>query len=259
MKKLLCIGMLIASMLLMTGCASITPLFQWGTDTETTAAEETNNKEQAGAETQFQPEKQSKTMPQSVKSQEKQAPKSNPAQKNYAGVTRDKLAKAAENVLYLMDPTNAKIVRQDDAVVNYRYYSDKIRDKYISGYDTWVVSIKEQKNKSFDVAVMVGIAQDFGTSAHSSVQPKTPAQMFFKINALDEAESMLFFERLDYFLGKNPVWRSCENIQTWVNENKYRGMFQDTAVSNSGDLPFICGHNWYGIEDKKPDFLRKEK
>lgn len=256
MKKFLCICVLLFSL---TGCASISPLFQWETNTETTAAAETNNEEQVGAETQVQSEKQSKTMPQSVKSQEKQVPKSNPALKNYTGVTKAELAKAAENVLYLMDPTNAKIVRQDDEIINYRYYSDKIRDKYISGYDTWVVTIKEQKKKSFDVAVMVGIAQDFGTSAHFSVQPKTPAQMYFKINALDEAESMLFFERLDYFLGRNSVWRSCENIQTWVKENKYRGMFQDTAISDSGDLPFICGHNWYGIEDKTPDFLNKEK
>lgn len=251
MKKLLCISMLIFSM---SGCASINPLFQSDTNTKTPAATavQTDKETQAGTKTSPQTKKQAvkQTVPQA---------ENNPALKNYAGVTKAELAKAVENVLYLMDPTDAKIVRQDDAVINYRYYSDKIKDKYISGYDTWVVTIKELKNKSFDVAVMVGIAQDFSTLEHSSVQPKTPAQMYFKINALDEAESILFFERLDYFLGKNSAWRSCENIQTWVKENNYKGMLQDTAVSSSGDLPFICGHNWYGIEDKSPDFLDKKK
>lgn len=263
MKKLLCINILIFSMLLMSGCASINPLFQKEADTETQVKTEsqTDKEKQGSTKKQVQTEKQSEkqTMPQSVKNLEKQAPKSNPALKNYAGVTKAELAKAVENVLYLMDPTDAKIVRQNDEIINYRYYSDKIKDKYIFGYDTWVVTITEQKNNSFDVAVMVGIAQDFSASAHSSIQPKTPAEMYFKINALDEAESMLFFERIDYFLGKNQNWRSCENIQVWVNENNYQGKFQNTAVSNSGDLPFICGHNWYGIEDKTPDFLNKEK
>lgn len=257
MKKLLVLFVSVSmlSTLSMTGCASVNPLFQ--KEPKTPAATEIQTDKEKKLQTETKSIKQ--TMPQAVNPLEKQDTKSNPALKNYAGVTKAELAKAVENVLYLMDPTDAKIVRQDDEIINYRYYSDKIKDKYIFGYDTWVVTIKEQKNKSFDVAVMVGIAQDFSASSYSSVQPKTPAEMYFKINALDEAESRLFFERLDYFLGKNPVWRSCENIQTWINENQYQGMFQDTSVSKSGDLPFICGHNWYGIEDKTPDFLNKEK
>lgn len=256
MKKILCIGILIFSL---TGCASLNPSFQNETNTETPVSAKAQPEKGTLADKKTQAKTEKTAIPQSLKTQAAQTPEENPALKNYAGVTKAELVKAIENVLYLIDPTDAKIVQQNDTVISYRYYSDKIRDKYISGYDTWAVTIKEQKNKSFEVAVMIGIAQDFSTSPHSSVQPKTPAQLYFNINALDEAESRLFFERLDYFLGKNPAWRTCENIQTWVKENNYKGMFQDTSVSNRLDLPFICGHNWYGIEDKSPDFLEKKK
>lgn len=263
MKKFLLAGMLIFSL---TGCASISPLFQAETPSNT---EETQEKKETPANTEIPVSKETQQAAdsqspkqetqQAAKKIEKQKTKSNPALKNYAGITKDELATAIENVLYLIDPTDAKIVQQDDAVISYRYYSDKVKDNYIFGYDTWVVTIAEQKDKSFDVALMLGIAQDFSTAANSSVLPKTPAELYFKANALDEAESALFFERLDYFLGKNPTWRSCENIQAWVKENNYKGMFQDTSVSNSLDLPFICGHNWYGIEDRDPSFLDKKK
>lgn len=263
MKKFLLAGMLIFSL---TGCASISPLFQSKTPSNT---EETQEKKETAANTEIPANKETpqstrnqspkQEMPQAVKKQETQKAKSNPAIKNYAGVTKDELAKAIENVLYLIDPTDAKIVRQDDTVISYRYYSDKLKDNYIFGYDTWVVTISEQKDKSIDVSLLLGIAQDFSTAANSSVQPKTPAELYFNANALDEAESVLFFERLDYFLGKSPTWRSCENIQAWVKENNYKGMFHDTTVSNSLDLPFICGHNWYGIEDRDPSFLDKKK
>lgn len=266
MKKILLvyIGILIFSL---TGCASINPLFH----SETPANTETQIKNETPVHTKAQPEKkmladketqpvtEKISIPQSFKTQTTQTPKENPALRNYTGVAKPELVKAIENVLYLIDPADAKIVQQNDMVISYRYYSDKIRDKYISGYDTWVVTVKEQKDKSFEVAVMVGTAQDFSTSPNSAIQPKTPAELYFNINALDEAESMLFFERLEYFLGKNPAWRSCENIQTWVQENNYKGKFHDTALSNRLDLPLICGHNWYGIEDRNPSFLDKKK
>lgn len=256
MKKLLCIGILVFSL---TGCASVNPLFHSEIPANTEA--QTNKEVPKSKETRSKTEKI--TIPQSLKAQTAQPPQENPvpknpALKNYAGVTKSELVKAIENVLYLMDPTDSKIVQQNDMVISYRHYADKISDNYISGYDTWVVTVKKQKDNSYAVAVMVGTAQDFSTSQNSSVQPKTPAEMYFNINALDEAESMLFFERLDYFLGKNPHWRSCKNIQAWVQENNYKGKFQDTAVSSKWDLPLICGHNWYGIEDKSPSFLEKK-
>lgn len=256
MKKILFVIVSI-SFFSLTGCASINPLFEPSEKTEM------QTKIEKPANNEIQPKTEKTAIPQSLKTQTAQTPESNsaqenPAMRNYAGVTKADLVKAIENVLYLIDPSDAKIVQQNDAVISYRYYAEKIRDNYIAGYDTWVITIKEQKDKSFEVAVMVGTAQDFGSSPNSSVQPKTPAEMYFKINALDEAESMLFFERLDYFLGKNPNWRTCENIQTWVKENNFKGKFQDTAVSSSGDLPLICGHNWYGIEDRSPDFLEKK-
>lgn len=256
MKKFLLAGILTLSL---TGCASINPLFQSEANTETPAQAKAQTEKGTLADKDTQSKTEKISIPQALKSQTAQTPEKNPALRNYASVTKDELAQAAEKVLFLIDPTDAKIVQQNDMIISYRYYSDKIRDKYISGYDTWVVTVKEQKDKSFDVAVMVGTAQDFSTSPNSSIQPKTPAELYFHINALDEAESMLFFERLDYFLGRNPTWRSCENIQTWVQENNYKGKFQDTALSSRLDLPLICGHNWYGIEDRDPSFLDKKK
>lgn len=208
-------------------------------------------------EPQAEPQSENKAATQPI--QITQKPKNNPAVKQYTGVTKQELTQAIKNVLYLMDTKDAKIIQQDDTVINYRFYTDTINDTYIFGYDTWAVTLEEQEDNAFAVSVMVGIAQELTKTPTSSLLPKTPDDLYFNIHALDEAQSMLFFERVDYFLGKNPTWRSCENIQNWVKENKYRGKFQDSAVTNSADLPFICGHNWYGIEDRDPSFLDKKK
>lgn len=179
------------------------------------------------------------------------------AVRNYQGFTKNEIANAAEKVLYLIDPADAKIIHQEDKVINYRHYYAFAAG---FGYDTWIVTVKELENKSFDVSVMVGFSQSFGLLGIAPVpQAKTPAEINFETNALDEAESMLFFERLDYFLGINPNWRSCENIKEWVKENNYQGMFQDTLGTSRLELPLMCGHNWFGIEDKSPEYLSKKK
>lgn len=212
-------------------------------------------KTQANGIIQREGEKQDAAQP--IQRQERQVANNNPAIRKYTECSKQELMQAIKNVLYLMDTKNAKIIQQDNAVINYRYYADTVNNKYIFGYDTWVINIEEQNDKSFAVSVMVGTAQEINSAPSSSLQPKTPDELYFNINALDEAQSALFFERVEYFLGRNPHWRTCENIQNWVKENNYKGKFQNTAVTNSSDLPFICGHNWYGIEDRDPSFLEK--
>ena len=189
------------------------------------------------------------------------------ASKNYKGFTKNEIANAAEKVLYLIDPTDAKIIHQENKVINYRYFVMYLGFGSIVGYDTWVVTMKELKDKSFDVSVMVGTISNSGLFV-TIPQPKSSAELNFETNALDEAESMLFFERLDYFLGINPNWRSWENIKKWVEENNYQGIAQEaysrhlypiyTPFKNN-ELPLICGHNWVGIEDKSPEYLNKKK
>lgn len=258
MKNFVLIALAIFSL---TGCAFLNQFNPFYSETqneqETAVTEEAQIKKEAPQIHNKQTEKQ--TEKQHINLQGMQNPKNNPAMRTYSGFSKAQLEQAIKNVLYLMDTKNAKIEQQENAVINYRSYTDRINTQYISGCDTWVVTIDEQKNNTFALSVMVGTAQEVTASPNSFLQPKTPDELYFPINALDEAQSMLFFERLDYFLGKNPNWRSCENIQNWVKENKYKGKFQDTALTNSSDLPFICGHNWYGIEDKSPDFLDTNK
>lgn len=257
MKKFLAVSMIFFSL---TGCSffdTFNPVYS-----ETKTSQKELSEEAPKEETQeYKKIQQEKIQTTGIiqKEAEKQIPRNNPAIRNYTGCSKQELMHAIKNVLYLMDTKNAKIILQDNAVINYRFYSDTVKNGYIFGYDTWVVNIEEQKDKGFAVSVMVGIAQELTVTPASSLRPKTPDELYFNINALDEAQSALFFERLDYFLGRNPHWRTCENIQSWVKENNYKGKFQDTAVTSSSDLPFICGHNWYGIEDNSPDFLNKHE
>ena len=174
------------------------------------------------------------------------------AVKNYSGFTKDQLANSIEKVLYLMDTSDANIVHYENSVVNFRKYLIYMVLSAGFGYDTWVVNINKQDDNSFDVSIAIGHVQNFGMFP-TMPQPKTPAEIKFPANALDEAESKLFFERLDYFLGLNNSWRSCKNIKEWAKENNYQGAF-----INSFDLPYICGHNWFGIEDQDPSYLEKK-
>lgn len=190
------------------------------------------------------------------------------AVRNYQGFTKNEIANAAEKVLYLIDPADSKIIHQEDKVINYRYFIIYLGLGSDVGYDTWVVTMKELEDKSIDVSVMVGTISNSGLFI-TAPQPKSLAELNFETDALDEAESMLFFERLDYFLGTNPNWRSCENVKEWVRENNYQGIAQEaysrhlypiyTAPFGDYELPLICGHNWVGIEDKSPEYLSKKK
>ena len=166
----------------------------------------------------------------------------------YEGYTVDELAKAAEKVLYLIDPSDMQITHQKTRIVACRYYTMFLVFNAVHGYDTWVVYFDENESK-VKVTLMAHTAQNMGMFA-TLPTPRLPDEITLETSVLSEAECRLFFERLDYFLGKTPNWHSCEKTKEWAKE-------QNLQIVEGCGLPFVCGHNWFGVEDKTPDYLNK--
>lgn len=168
----------------------------------------------------------------------------------YEGYTVDELAKAAEKVLYLIDPSDMKVTHNKNSVIGNRYYWLCMLIGNTVGYDTWVINFEEKENKCIEVSILVATIQKNGLLP-SLPTPVATNSLTFETSALCEAEARLFYERLEYFLGKELTWRTCEKSKEWAKEN-------DLQIIESCGLPFMCGHNWFGIEDKTPDYLERK-
>jgi len=171
--------------------------------------------------------------------------------KVYEGFSVSQLAQATEKVLYLMDPADMRIRHQKSRVFSERRYSIYLVLGMIFGIDTWVIKFEELDSNKIQVSVALGVAESAGMIAVPPT-PRSPEEITVEYSALCEAESKLFFERLDYFLGKTTRWQSCEGVKKWAQENN----FLMTPVFDG--LPFMCGHNRFsGLEDKTPEYLIK--
>lgn len=163
----------------------------------------------------------------------------------YEGFTVDDIAQAAEKVLYLIDPGfDTDIKHLKNSVVSHRRYMIYMVLSAVMGVDTWVVRIEEKTPTIHEVSVAAdGVFAGLIMPSPVSVEDTHPNS-----TKLPEASAKLFFERLDYFLGKQAVWRSCKNSEAWAKHLDY---FTDPHEP----LAFIC--NGVGIEDKTPEYLEK--
>ena len=163
----------------------------------------------------------------------------------YEGYTVDELAQAAENVLYLIDPGfDTDIKHLKNSVISHRRYLIYMVLSAVMGVDTWVVRIEEKTPNVHKVSVVAdGVFAGLIMPSPVAVEDIHPNS-----TKLPEASAKLFFERLDYFLGKQTVWRSCKNSETWAKQHNY-------LTDPHEPLAFIC--NGVGIEDKTPDYLNK--
>jgi len=164
----------------------------------------------------------------------------------YKNIPVSKIADAAVNVLTLMDPPDMSFSHFDNRVVATRFYTAYMVFSTVAGFDIWAVYFKTLPDNTVHVTVRVSGVQNFGM--FSSIPPvppipPTPAEY----TALSEAESKLFFRRLDYMLGLTTEWIPCDKAREFAKTNGYK------VHNDFGPFPRICGDNWFGIEDKKPN------
>ena len=166
---------------------------------------------------------------------------------HYSGFTREELLNASKNVLYLIDPSDMGTLVLEDKVIGVRNYMLFMVFNTLFGNDTWVIRLTETGEKEFDISVAALGKQNVGMFA-TIPSARSPEEVKPDFSALSEADIKLFFDRLDYFLGKNTVWHSCKEAEEWAKSNNYQG------------IPFfICGgETRVGIEDKDPSYLEEK-
>ena len=169
--------------------------------------------------------------------------------KNYEGFTKDEIIKAAEKVLWLMDPSSdTTIIHQEDRIVSYRQYRLFAIYMNVVGVDTYVVTV-HKVNSHYEVSIAARANEVVGIVA---IPPAAinPDIINIQNTTLPEADSKLFFERLDYFLQENNKWISCNDYENWSTQNGYI-----TTVITPPPYTFICKK--VGIEDKDPSYFNK--
>lgn len=172
----------------------------------------------------------------------------------YTGFTKEQIFKASEKVMTLIDPADANFSYAENRMVMTRAYSVFLGLHSVHGYDFWILDTKENDDKSISATVIMCKVQSSGAFAS---KPEIPGLGNVTVNqsSLSEAEARIFFKRLDYMLGIEKTWMTKELAMNFVAENK---LFTSIG-SVGGHLPFICGDNWFGVEDKGPEYFDKKE
>lgn len=167
-------------------------------------------------------------------------------EKVYEGTTVNKVADAAVKVLTLMDPPDARFVHFDNRMIMYRYYTAFMVFNAVHGFDVWALYFEELPNSAVKVTVRVTGVQNFGMFATVPALPHVPSTPAEYTN-LSEAENKLFLSRLDYMMGLSTDWIPCSKAKEFAKANGYR------VHNDFGPFPRVCGDNWFGIEDRRPE------
>jgi hypothetical protein len=166
--------------------------------------------------------------------------KTNVAQKAYPDISKDKLIAASESVLKLVDPNDVVFFHNDDGFIMRRFYTCFMLFNNVFGYDYWHVDVIQRDGINI-LEVRAEVRQNMGMFATVPTEPPKK-NLTVEESVLSEAEYILFFKRIDYMLGIEQKWMTCEEARGYIKENKY-----------NGNIMFLCGDNYFGIEDRSPE------
>ncbi|MDO8721528.1 MAG: hypothetical protein Q7J31_04780, partial [Syntrophales bacterium] len=116
----------------------------------------------------------------------------------------------------------------------------------------------EKENGIISLTLIVTGVQQSGPFA---MLPSKPILSNISVDetVLSEAESKLFFKRVDYFLGKEETWVDCDSAIQFATKHNYQTNYYTVNGGVFGHFPYICGDNYFGVEDQKPDYFEKRK
>lgn len=163
--------------------------------------------------------------------------------KTYQEVTPEQIFEASERLFILTDGDDFNFQHTPDSLIANRPWSIYMVLAATSGTDAWVVKATKNPDTGLtDASVFVTIYYGGGMSpmfmGNSASVVTSPAGG--GTPPLGTATYKLFWDRLDYLLGKTPTWTTCEDI--------------DNAVASGevwGDAGPLC--NVMNIKDQRPD------
>lgn len=161
--------------------------------------------------------------------------------RTYEGVTKEQALAAAEQILRLADGNDFMIAHSDEGFVASRNWSVYLVLAASFGTDVWQLRAAEYGTTGTKVSVSV--STQFGAvgavaTGPSTVAPLTTPSAGSAVNGTAIYE--VFWARMDYLLGRSPVWMDCRAANHQVS----------TGVV-WGDNSALCSS--FNIKDDAPE------
>ncbi|MGX7950201.1 hypothetical protein [Oleidesulfovibrio alaskensis] len=155
----------------------------------------------------------------------------------YENVTPDQALQAAETVLTLADPQDMSITRKKHGIAGTREFFRYLVVTAAAGTDYWTVNAVPAENGTRVQAIATG-KEAYVLGPQTGAEPVADNSILQEDMVLSQALYTLFFERLDYLLGRSATWPDCKAAAKTTAE---RGLL--------GDIDMLCGR---GTADKLP-------
>ncbi|MFV0422779.1 hypothetical protein [Oleidesulfovibrio sp.] len=159
------------------------------------------------------------------------------SQKVYTDVTQEQVLQAAEKILLLADPEDTIVSQRRDGISAKREFFRYLILSASTGTDYWTVAAK-QTTSGIAVQVAATAEQAYVLGPESGSRPVADNSILEKDIIASEALYSLFYERLDYLLGKKKQWLDCSAAKDVMKKKQWLG-----------DIDLLCGR---GTSDARP-------
>jgi hypothetical protein len=161
----------------------------------------------------------------------------------YKDVTPEEVLIAVDRLFRLADGDDFKIFHTENAIIANRRWSVYLIIAAGFGNDSWIVAAEENSNEKI-VKVVVRVS----TNSSPVIPMMTTAPNTWTVATLPGVEStssgkalyFIFFQRLDYLLGKTNKWLDCGEAKEIIKSEKI-----------PGNVDCLC--NPFNITDLRPE------
>jgi hypothetical protein len=171
--------------------------------------------------------------------------------KEYTGFTKEQIIAAAEKVVLLLDPNDIKFKHYPNGFIGTRSWLMFCLMTASQGEDYWVFKAEEvDKNRVRATVRLLGFSETNWVENPGSVKPGNDLDVSVEQSQLSEAAGVVFFSRVDYFLGLSDMWLNCHSGRSYA---------QSQRLEMEDMLLFMCGdiQGAVGVEEKPPDYLKQ--
>ena len=161
------------------------------------------------------------------------------SQKEYKGISKEKIISAAEEVLNLTDGSDFNYSHNDDGFIGKRNWLVYAVLAAASGTDTWEFTVKpkgENLVATFHVTTAGSAISGTVTGSGDTTTFTTPSQdSIVQGNAIYH----MFWGRMDYVLGITKTWPDCNSVKVKIKKGELNGDLENIcdSVTITDELP----------------------
>lgn len=166
------------------------------------------------------------------------------ASKFFPGKSSEEIRKAAYEVLRLVDPSDMRFEPRTDRLLASRQYAFLFPLSSVIGRGYYEVKYREENGGTL-VTLATEIRASSGLLPSGGNQPEFLSDIYITGREQPSRAPMIFFERLEYFLGLRPSWTTCAALKARFKtaQEKFR-----TPVEFCGGMS-----GGFGVADKSPE------